>query len=63
MLQNSTSFSKRSESIKSQKERAEQQLFVKVASGKEEAQAWGWPAAKNDKRKEFSQFARVEERN
>ena len=63
MLQNNTSFSKRSESIKSQKERAEQQVFVKVASGKEEAQGWGWPVAKNDKRKEFGELARVEKGN
>lgn len=59
VLQNNTSFSEKSESIKSQKERAEQQVFVKVASRKEEAQACGWPVAKNDKRKEFSEFAKV----
>lgn len=63
MLQNSISFSKRCETIKSQKKMAEQQVFVKVASRTEAAQVWGWPLAKSNKRKEFGEFARVEEGN
>lgn len=59
MLQYSTSFFERCESFKCEKEKAEQWVFVKVATGKEAAQAWGWPVAKTGKSQESGEFARV----